>query len=792
MFANRARAGHKGKTRDNKGHRPHLRRDHPYSDDNRIRLITRPPVGFSEDGVITLRMAFPRDTKASEIVEIATAVLAHEKDPPPFQVTATEKGLAECQIHRDLIPGLSEAVRKEGTFHLDGEELPRGIYVLEPEAVCPNVTRETQWHLRFPGANASIGREKMFDLIDQGINQALATCGVFYDRGTLKKTPENTAGAVSATRVWEMWLRGQENKGDHMIKHNLLDPWILELDGGVRSSHTLDRGEALENATKNEIVEDGVRLRGPPTLEMIVKDSVSITADMMEEEGAAITPMFSPHTWPQTAYKMVNAGGPIRNCFGVIDSSIVAIKVLAKPATGLAEPREIMARMTALGFDPIVAKTAVWSKLRLNNSRALGSIAVTKVLVHGVQNLMKVDSIFSGEPDTNTSVWEERDSFRPRERFDYWSTPEDGLILTPPVGATTSRIEAFMSLMEDGATEAAAAGMAMETSIKGDVTHAAAELQELIHEEYLMTIETKKREREENIRAMGGRPVKKETQGWRNATEPAGAKEVEEEPWEEFMTSITLTDKGKTRTIKMAYNDIRIWAHDCDRAENMKRRDLRFVDAVKYGVHTGKIPLHLGLGNEQIRQLQGTEDAIVRAVPVLRFDDESRVKSRQLLSSPLKDFWKCIQYDADETFLSFEAIAPVEPTKEYTLKAKIDEEDTDSEPDKATEEAPAPGELETRMVSLTADVAQFTNPTLSPTPNPEETEASEVPDGWNPSADEGGADPKAPTDNMALDEQQGSPKRSNEDEPGTETAGRPKAANTGKPRKGKGSGKVSK
>ena len=585
--------------------RPDLFRGHSYAESIRMRLITEPPVGFDEGETLVITFSLPWNWTDEEIEEEATKVLVWDEDVLKV-INQVSKGVTTVTIAAKDMLKLNQEQRATGKFTTYEETEPRGIFILEPEGTIIHMKKEQHWHLRFTGCSdqpGGISKAEMIEGLRQTIEAEVNAENRLIDRNTMKWVSAETRGALTASRVWHLYLREQKLNGNSLTQ-NLINPWELQFEGGATYSSHNDSGQPTENTKREQRIEDGVKIRGPSIMETVINNAAAKrAAEMSEKTGREIRHMMSVHFFPRNALQMPDNGIPVRNAFGEVDQKLTAIRIVATQDAEWTKPAESMQQLTLARLDPVVAKTKV-TEVRTRNGNT--NLAVTMMILTGMNPGTNLQDLVGRDSTTATCrMWRRDDSMRPKEGSDYWKV--NGTIHIRPSGTSNRAAqEELMDTLENiikGTLDEATVNAMNNKKAADKVAEATARLMEAKAKERVSAIETKIREANQTARMNEQEEIREEwmaserEQEKEKAPQSDAAAAPEDDIWSRPIEIWLELEKQSTSVI---YSLISEWANE----KQIRTKHLGITHMVNYMVEVGKISPNLGLGNARVEMYQ--------------------------------------------------------------------------------------------------------------------------------------------------------------------------------------------
>ena len=382
-----------------------------------------PAVGLCGQERVTLALAFRATLSEDELVEEALKVLGWDADAP-CRTEFPVPGLIYVTADSSALEMIPSETAESGEYYARGEDLPRGLYILEPIEMCEEIRKEQHWVVRLTGCNTEpspIPSSELREMMHQCIKVTLVEQPRAIDLKTEKWCEPQYPGAVSAERYWELFCRNQYISGLPIALHDLINPWSISTQGCTQTSHNEKTGQPFETTKYREVVQDAFIISAPPILEQCYKEAVAkLTTRVRDLTEKEIEGSMELHTFPKNALRMVKEQGRLLNPFGVEEPLMTSLRIVTMlPDSTWAHPREIMNELTAqMYLDPVVARTEV-TQVKMPGASA--SIAVTRVIAFGVKSLNEVGELTRDyDTDVKCSVWKYNDSLRPKEGVDYW------------------------------------------------------------------------------------------------------------------------------------------------------------------------------------------------------------------------------------------------------------------------------------------------------------------------------------------------------------------------------------
>ena len=412
--------------RDN---RPNEMRGIKHNLDMRLRRADKEPRGWSDGDyptrtyVIGLPVGYDdtgEDTNWDEKKELAIKIFRWEQVPEGATFNPDDAGA--CALFIDMTAEafctLPKEIRESGTFVAPGELVPRGIYVVEPEEVCLELSRRPQnWTVRLSGmppewGKSQVTRNEMTEMMMGNIWRQCMKSEMYINMESGKESDGGSQYDTCPERIWTLFLRSNEVKGEREVIHPLITPWIsISEEGNKRYSHK--DNEHLSDATKNEQAWCGMRVRGPQVMESIIEAASKETAELMSAMyHRNVTSSFNVHTFPIKAYAILDGVVPPRNLYGEFDPNLIALRIFARmPNMELGHPASVIKYLADRGLDPVAAKTRN-TTIRCPGMKHV-DVSITKVVVYGANRITTFDEMMEGQPERRqASIWSESDTMQ--------------------------------------------------------------------------------------------------------------------------------------------------------------------------------------------------------------------------------------------------------------------------------------------------------------------------------------------------------------------------------------------
>ncbi len=445
--------------RDN---RPTEMRGIKHALDMRMRKMNTQPRGWSDEGyesrkyVIGLPVNYndqEPEVNWNEKTAMAMKIFNWEQVPDGANFNREDAGV--CALFIDMteeaLCTLPEEIRETGTFLAPGESGRRGMYVVEPEEVCLEMTRRPQnWTVRLFGmppewGKAQATRNEMIEMMMNNIGKQAMESDLNINMETGKETDGESQYDACPERIWALFLRSNELKGDREVIHPLITPWIsISEEGNKRYSHK--DNDHLSDATKSEHAYTGMRVRAPSAMGSIIEAACRETADLMSSTyHREITSTTSIHTFPTKAYQILDGVVPPRNLYGEFDPNLIALRIVAvMPSMELGHPASVIKYLAERGLDPVVVKTRN-TTIRCPGMKHVG-VAITKAVVYGANRITTFEELMEEQPEKcQASIWAEDDTMQAVINRDFRKEEGNVVLSGVPSMAQAKRI----SIMDD-------------------------------------------------------------------------------------------------------------------------------------------------------------------------------------------------------------------------------------------------------------------------------------------------------------------------------------------------------